>query len=172
MLATLIIIAIVICDQLTKAWITAHFAMFEVKEIIPGLFRLTHLANRGAAFGFLNGDYGNWRHAFFVGIALVALVLMVFLLRQMQKEGKGFVVAISLIFGGAVGNLIDRLRLGAVVDFIDFYWHGHHFPAFNVADSAITVGVGLFLLCHLLRSKEETHDITKKSEDRIQNSGE
>ena len=69
----------------------------------------------------------------------------------MQKEGTRFVVAIALIFGGAVGNLLDRLRLGAVVDFLDFYWAGHHWPAFNVADSAITVGVGLFLIAHLLQ---------------------
>jgi signal peptidase II len=156
MLATLIIVAVVVCDQLTKAWIVAHFALYGTRELIPGLFSLTYLVNRGAAFGLLNGQHGSWRHAFFVGVALVAMVLMVFLIRQMRHEGKRFVVAISLIFGGAVGNLIDRLRLGSVVDFLDFYWHGHHWPAFNVADSAITVGVGLFLICHLLRSRQET----------------
>jgi len=151
MLATLIIVAVVVCDQLTKAWIMANFALFEAREVIPGLFNLTHLLNRGAAFGFLNGEHGSWRHFFFVGVALTAMVMMVFLLRQLRQEGRRFVVAIALIFGGAVGNLIDRLRLGAVVDFLDFYWHGHHWPAFNVADSAITVGVTLFLLCHLFR---------------------
>ena len=151
MLATLIILMIVICDQLTKIWIMANFALFQSQEIIPGLFNLTYLTNRGAAFGFLNGDYGAWRHAFFVGVAVVAMVMMLFLLRQMQQEGKRFVVALALIFGGAVGNLIDRLRLGAVVDFLDVYWAGHHWPAFNVADSAITVGVGIFLISHLLQ---------------------
>jgi signal peptidase II len=155
MLATCIICLVVAGDQLTKAWITANFGMFQTREIIPGLFNLTYLTNRGAAFGFLNGDHGSWRHAFFVGVALVAMVMMVFLLRQMQKEGKRFVVAIALIFGGAVGNLIDRLRLGAVVDFLDVYWADYHWPAFNVADSAITVGVTIFLVAHLLQFRRE-----------------
>lgn len=151
MLATLIIILVVVCDQSSKYWIVTNFGMFQSREIIPGLFNLTYLTNRGAAFGFLNGDHGTWRHAFFVGVALVAMVMMVFLLRQMREEGKHLVVAIALIFGGAVGNLIDRLRLGAVVDFLDVYWAEHHWPAFNIADSAITVGVGIFLISHLLQ---------------------
>lgn len=155
MLATLIIILVVACDQLTKLWIVAKFGLFESQEVIPGLFSLTHLLNRGAAFGFLNGDYGAWRHAFFIGVALVAMAMMVGLLRQLQKEGRRFVVAIALIFGGAAGNLIDRLRRGAVVDFLDFYWHGHHWPAFNVADSAITIGVGLFLIAHFLQVRHQ-----------------
>lgn len=155
MLAALIIILVVVCDQLTKLWIIANFDMFQSKEIIPGLFNLTYLTNRGAAFGFLNGDHGSWRHAFFVGVAVVAMIMMVFLLRQMQKEGKHFVMAIALIFGGAAGNLIDRLRLGAVVDFLDLYWGNHHWPAFNVADSAITIGVGVFLIAHLVQFQHE-----------------
>jgi len=154
MLAALIIFLVVACDQLTKIWIATNFGMFQSREVIPGLFNLTYLTNRGAAFGFLNGDHGTWRHAFFVGVALVAMVMMFFLLRQMQKEGKRFVVAIALIFGGAVGNLIDRLRLGAVVDFLDFYWEGHHWPAFNVADSAITVGVGIFVIANFLQFRQ------------------
>lgn len=154
MLAASIILLVVVCDQLTKIWIMANFGMFQTREIIPGLFNLTYLTNKGAAFGFLNGDHGSWRHAFFVGIAVVAMVMMLFLLRQMEREGKRFVVAIALIFGGAVGNLIDRLRLGAVVDFLDVYWATHHWPAFNVADSAITVGVGIFLIAHLLQFRQ------------------
>lgn len=153
MLAAIVILLVVACDQLTKLWIMANFDMYQVLEIIPGLFNLTFLTNRGAAFGFLSGEHGAWRHAFFIGVAMVAMVMMVVLLRQMRQEGRRFVVAIALIFGGAVGNLIDRLRLGAVVDFLDFYWAGHHWPAFNVADSAITVGVGLFLLAQLLQAR-------------------
>lgn len=156
MLAALIICLVVVCDQLTKIWIVNNFEMFQASEVIPGLFNLTYLTNKGAAFGFLNGDYGSWRHAFFVGVAVVAMVMMVFLLRQMAKEGKRFVWAIALIFGGAVGNLLDRLRLGAVVDFLDVYWGTHHWPAFNVADSAITVGVGIFLVAHLLQLRQGT----------------
>ncbi|MDD5758076.1 MAG: signal peptidase II [Desulfobulbaceae bacterium] len=155
MLATITIILVVLCDQLTKLWIIGNFDMFQSREIIPGLFNLTYLTNRGAAFGFLNGDHGSWRHFFFIGVALVAMIMMIFLLRQMQKEGKHFVVSIALIFGGAVGNLIDRLRLGAVVDFLDVYWQGYHWPAFNIADSAITVGVGIFLIAHLVQFRHD-----------------
>ncbi|MBA3013664.1 MAG: signal peptidase II [Desulfobulbaceae bacterium] len=151
MLAAGIIIAVVVSDQLTKAWIMANFAEYQSLEIIPGLFSLTYLTNRGAAFGFLNGDHGAWRHAFFIGVAVLAMVIMLVFLRQMQKEGKWSVGAIALIFGGAAGNLIDRLRFGAVVDFLDFYWTTHHWPAFNVADSAITIGVGIFLILNFLR---------------------
>ena len=151
MLAALIVIVVVVGDQLTKAWIMTHFVPFESSEIVPGLFSLTYLTNRGAAFGFLNGEHGSWRHAFFIGVALVAMVMMVILLRQMQKEGKWSIVSIALIFGGAAGNLIDRLRWGAVVDFLDFYWAGHHWPSFNVADSAITVGVSIFMVVHFWR---------------------
>ncbi len=155
MLAALIILSVVVSDQLSKAWIMAHFALYESLEVIPGLFSLTYLTNRGAAFGFLNGAHGSWRHAFFIGVALLAMVMMVFLLRQMQKEGRLQVTAIALIFGGAAGNLIDRLRFGAVVDFLDFYWAGHHWPAFNVADSAITVGVTIFLIVHFRGAQGE-----------------
>jgi len=153
MLALCIIIAVVAVDQLTKAWIMASFIEFQAREIIPGLFSLTYLTNRGAAFGFLNGDHGAWRHAFFIGVAVLAMIIMVGFLRQMYKEGKWSVAAIALIFGGAAGNLIDRLRFGAVVDFLDFYWRGHHWPAFNIADSAITVGVGIFLMVNFLRPR-------------------
>ena len=153
MLAALVVIFVVVGDQLTKAWITTHFVLYESREVLPGLFSLTYLTNKGAAFGFLNGEYGSWRHGFFVGVALVAMVMMILFLRQAQKEGKWSVLAIALIFGGAAGNLIDRLRLGSVVDFLDFYWAGHHWPAFNVADSAITVGVLIFLVVNFWRAR-------------------
>lgn len=151
MLAASIIIAVVVLDQLTKYWIMANFVEFQTQEIISGVFSLTYLTNKGAAFGFLSGDHGAWRHAFFIGIAVLAMIIMLLFLRQMHKEGKWSVTAIGLIFGGAAGNLIDRVRFGAVVDFLDFYWKTHHWPAFNVADSAITVGVGIFLLVNFLR---------------------
>lgn len=152
MLAASIILAIIVSDQLTKLWVVDNFRLFESREIIPGLFSLTYITNSGAAFGFLNGDYGIWRQIFFVVVALAALCFMLVSLRQLRKEGKVFVVAISLIAGGACGNLIDRLRLGSVVDFLDFYIKDAHWPAFNVADSAITVGVAVFLLGHFMHS--------------------
>ena len=155
MLPFLIIAVVIAADQLTKLWIVGNFAMYESWEIVPGFFNLIYITNKGAAFGFLSGDVGAWRQVFFVTVAVAALVFMLVLLRQLKDEGKIFMVAISLIAGGAAGNLIDRLRLGSVVDFLDFYIKDHHWPAFNVADSAITVGVGLFLVGQLFFSKKE-----------------
>lgn len=154
MLAFFIVCLVVAADQASKAWVVAHFSLYQAQEVIPGLFSFTYLTNQGSAFGFLNGEHGPWRQAFFVGVALLAMLALLVFLRQMREEGRRYVVAASLIMGGAAGNLIDRLRLGAVVDFLDFYWRGHHWPAFNVADSAITVGVALFLAAQLLGTSE------------------
>ncbi len=141
---------VVVLDQLSKALVMASFRLYELKPVIPGFFNLTYLTNTGAAFGMLAGEESVWRQAFFVGVALVALVIMCLSYREFRKQGRLFGHAIGMIAGGAVGNLIDRLRFGAVVDFLDFYLKGYHWPAFNVADSAITVGVGLFLLASWL----------------------
>ena len=154
MLLPLLLTALVIvADQLSKAWIVGNFAMFESREIIPGLFNFTYLTNKGAAFGLLNGNYGAWRQIFFVAIAVIALIVLIIALRQLREQGWIYGVALGLIAGGAAGNLLDRLRLGAVVDFLDFYYKGHHWPAFNVADSAITVGVSLLILQQILSGK-------------------
>ncbi len=154
MLLPLLLIALVIvADQLSKSWIVGNFAMFESREIIPGLFNFTYLTNKGAAFGLLNGNYGAWRQIFFVAIAVIAIIVLIIALRQLKDQGWIYGAAIGLIAGGAAGNLLDRLRLGAVVDFLDFYYKGHHWPAFNVADSAITVGVSLLILQQILAGK-------------------
>lgn len=144
-----IFVAVVVLDQLSKWWVMASFALFESRPVVEGFFRLTYVLNTGAAFGLLAGPRVWWRQAFFVLVALVALAVLVSAYRHYRHRGGLYVVAVGLIGGGAVGNLIDRLRFGAVVDFLDFYIQTHHWPAFNVADSAITVGVGLFLLASL-----------------------
>ncbi len=149
MFAGLLIFLIIAGDQLTKLWIVDNFALYESKVIVPGFFNLTFITNRGAAFGFLNGDYGMWRHLFFIGVAVAALVFLVVAFKQFKDESKLFAVSICMIAGGAIGNLIDRVRMGAVIDFLDFYIKEYHWPAFNVADSAITVGVVLFMVGHL-----------------------
>jgi len=120
--------------------------MYESREIISGLFNLTYLTNTGAAFGFLSGAPTIWRQVFFVTVALVALGVMAKVYKEMKEQSPFFGPALCLIAGGAIGNLIDRLRQGAVIDFLDFYLGSYHWPAFNVADSAITVGVGVFLV--------------------------
>ena len=146
---------VLILDQLTKWWVMASFAPLESLEVVPGFFNLTFITNTGAAFGMFAGEQTIWRQLFFVGVAVLALVGLFFAYRHYREEGWLYLAAIGLIGGGAVGNVIDRLRFGAVIDFLDFYIGDHHWPAFNVADSAITVGVGLFILAGFLEPKGE-----------------
>jgi len=150
-----LLLLIVVLDQLTKFWIVNSFTLYESHEIISGFFNFTYLTNKGAAFGFLAGVAASWRHYFFLALACVALVLLCVAWYRMRKEHFLYGPALAMIAGGAIGNVIDRVRLGAVVDFLDFYVAGHHWPAFNVADSAITVGVGLFLLTNILESRQK-----------------
>jgi len=133
-------------DQLSKLWVAASFLTHESLPVIPGLFSLTFVTNTGAAFGILAGAQSMLRQVFFVGVALVALAVLYLAYREYRGHGQIYMAAIGLVAGGALGNLVDRLRLGHVIDFLDFYLRQHHWPAFNIADSAITIGVGLFLL--------------------------
>jgi len=159
------VVAVVGADQLSKLWVVEHFRLYESREIVPGFFHLTYLTNTGAAFGMLAGEQNVWRQFFFVGIAVVALLVMVLFYRKLKDESVFYTLAIGLISGGAIGNLIDRLRLGSVIDFLDFFIGRYHWPAFNVADSAITVGVGFFLLASLLDGKTENKAGTKEQRD-------
>jgi signal peptidase II len=140
------IVLVVLLDQASKLWIVTNFSLYESLPVIPGLFNLTYLTNTGAAFGLLAGDHGMWRQVFFIGVAVVALAAIGFLYRKLRPVSVWYAVALGLIAGGAIGNLIDRLRLGSVIDFLDVYVGVHHWPAFNLADSAISVGVAIFLL--------------------------
>jgi signal peptidase II len=134
---------VIVLDQLSKLWISSHFSYGEALPITD-FFNLVLAHNTGAAFSFLN-DAGGWQRWMFSAIALVAAVWIVRLLRQHATETL-FCFALALVLGGALGNLIDRVAYGYVVDFIDFYWSLSHFPAFNIADSAISVGAALLLL--------------------------
>lgn len=131
-------------DQLTKWLANTSLAPHEPVAVLPG-FNLTLMFNTGAAFSLL-GDAGGWQRWLFTGLAVVASVVLVLWLRRLQAGQALLAVALALILGGAVGNLIDRVVFGHVIDFLDLYWRHHHWPAFNVADSAITVGAVLFLL--------------------------
>jgi len=150
-----IAVLVIVIDQLTKQWIMTNFALHEQQNVIPGIFDLVYVTNTGAAFGFMAGNKSWLRHLFFVGVAIAALIFIIYAYGHLKRQNKIFTHALGLIGGGAIGNLIDRLRFGSVVDFLDFYLGKHHWPAFNVADSAITVGVGLFLLGTLLQHREE-----------------
>ena len=141
-------------DQATKLWIVRHFALLESREVIPGLFNLTYLTNNGAAFSILAGQPAVWRQAFFIAAASAALVMIWLGQRSYGRTSRWYSVALALIAGGAIGNLIDRIRLGFVVDFLDVYVGSYHWPAFNVADSAITVGVLIFLFYNLMFDRQ------------------
>lgn len=133
---------LVLLDQLSKYWVSASFAYGEVRAV-TGFFNLVLTHNQGAAFSFL-ATAGGWQRGLFIVIALVAIVVIAVLLARHAAE-KLFCFALALILGGAIGNVIDRIALGYVVDFLDFYVAGWHWPAFNLADSAITVGAVLLV---------------------------
>ncbi len=135
-------VLVVVLDQLTKYWISAGLDYGEARAV-TGFFNLVLTHNKGAAFSFLAAASG-WQRGFFIGIALVAIVVIGVLLARHAGE-KLFCLALALILGGAIGNVIDRIALGYVVDFLDFHLAGWHWPAFNLADSAITVGAVLLV---------------------------
>ncbi len=139
---------IAVLDQFTKVLILGSFRYGESLPI-TSFFNLVRVHNPGAAFSFL-ADAGGWQRWFFTGLGIVAALFMVWMLRAHTGQ-RLFCTAISFILGGAVGNVIDRLLHGYVVDFLDFYWGRWHFPAFNLADSAITLGAILLILDELLR---------------------
>ncbi|MGR3978739.1 lipoprotein signal peptidase [Acinetobacter sp. 1207_04] len=137
-------IVAIILDQWTKWIATEHLIYGQQNPVLPFL-NWTLLHNYGAAFSFLS-DAGGWQRYFFTGLAGVVSIIFLFWLMRMPKKMMVLPVAIALILGGAVGNLIDRVSLGYVVDFIHFYYNNSHFPAFNIADSAITLGTILLLI--------------------------
>jgi len=133
---------VIFLDQFTKLWVSRSFAYGE-NLVVTEFFNLVLVHNRGAAFSFLSGA-GGWQRWFFSVIAVLASGWMIWLLRK-HRQDPLFCFALSLILGGALGNLIDRVAYGYVVDFLDFYWQMYHFPAFNVADSAVTCGAALLI---------------------------
>jgi signal peptidase II len=147
---------VVLLDQATKVWILATLKLHEGFPLIDGFFNIVHVRNPGAAFGFLAGAPPLFRYLFFIAVTVAAIVLILHYLRASRIEDFSLVSALALILAGAVGNLIDRIRFGEVVDFLDVYIGSHHWPAFNVADSAITVGAGVLMAALLRRRKERT----------------
>ena len=138
---------LVLLDQLSKYWVSTSLRYGEARAY-AGFFNLVLTHNPGAAFSFLAGA-GGWQRGFFIVVALVAIVVISVLLARHAAD-KLFCLALALILGGAIGNVIDRIVLGHVVDFLDFHFAGWHWPAFNLADSAITVGA-LLLVADSLR---------------------
>ena len=133
---------VVVADQISKHWVLSAFAVGEVLPL-SDFFNLVLVFNSGAAFSFLAGA-GGWQKWFFIVLALLVSVWLVVMIRNSAGQG-ATAAAMALVLGGAIGNVIDRLRFGAVADFLDFHLYGWHWPAFNVADAAITGGVALLL---------------------------
>jgi signal peptidase II len=142
---------ILVLDQVTKALVSAALRLHESRPVIPGFLSLTLVHNTGAAFGILAGELSPLRTAFFLVVSIVAMGVVLWLLWRLRPEQKVEAVALSLIFGGAVGNVIDRIRFGKVIDFIDVFYRSYHWPAFNVADAAISAGVFLLFWCLIVR---------------------
>ena len=131
-------------DQATKLYVDKVMSLYQTIPVIDGLFNIFYIRNKGAAFSFLSN--ASWRIPFFVTISLVASIAIIIGIYKLREDQKLAQVSMAMIFTGAVGNLIDRVRMGEVIDFLDVYWKTHHWPAFNVADSLICVGVALLAL--------------------------
>jgi signal peptidase II len=139
-------VGIVILDQLTKYFITQAFALGDSRPVIPGFLNLVLVYNKGAAFGMFSGIGDGWRQILLTITIFLAVAFVVYLLVHDHFADSYSRVALGFILGGAVGNIIDRVRFGQVIDFVDVFFRQYHWPAFNVADSAICIGVAILLL--------------------------
>jgi signal peptidase II len=148
--------AVIVLDQITKAAIVSKFIMHESYTIVDGFFNLVYVMNPGAAFGFLANMSATFRYVFFIGITVVVILCIIYCIVKSKPQNMLMVISLTLIFAGAVGNLIDRIRFGAVVDFLDVYIGTAHWPAFNVADSAISVGAVL-MVWEMIMKREKAH---------------
>ncbi len=145
-------LAVVMLDQLSKLWIIRHSVLYVPRRVLPVL-DITLMYNTGAAFSFLS-DASGWQRWLFVGLAIVVGAGVVIWMRRLGGRSQALLcAALALILAGALGNVIDRLRIGHVVDFIHAHWNGAYFPAFNVADSAISIGAALLLLDAWIESR-------------------
>lgn len=149
-------LAVLLLDQVSKRWIMAVFDEYEVMTVWP-VFNLTLVYNTGAAFSFL-ADAGGWQRGFFIGLGLLVVIGMAVWLLRLQRAQWPVAAGLALIIGGAMGNIVDRILLGKVVDFLQWHWHDWYWPSFNVADSAITVGVVILLLDGLFAAPVREHD--------------
>jgi signal peptidase II len=148
--------AIVALDQATKALVDRYMELHESHTIIEGLARLTYVQNRGAAFGILSDADLPYQSILFSLISLIALGAIAVYAWKLSVTSRLPQLALAFIIGGAVGNLLDRMRLGYVIDYVDVYWGRHHWPAFDVADSAISVGVALLVIDILKNPQSDT----------------
>ncbi|HKK90400.1 MAG TPA: signal peptidase II [Desulfobacteraceae bacterium] len=146
--------SVVAADQITKSLVTKFLAVYETVPVITGLFNITHVLNPGGAFGLFAQHSAEVRQFFFLFVSTLVAGLILWFYKQTARTHLVLSSALACIFGGAVGNLIDRFRLGKVVDFLDFYIAAWHWPAFNIADSAICVGMAIFIYYVVVKQVE------------------
>jgi len=151
-------------DQASKVWAVRTLPLFELRDIVPGFFGLVHVRNTGVAFSLLSNLDHRWVHPLLILATVLAMGAVLAYIAFLPCRGAA-PVGLGLILGGAIGNLIDRARLGYVVDFLDLYWRNHHWPTFNVADVGITAGVVL-LLIDMVVSPKEPGDASRPAADR------
>ena len=150
-------LSILLLDQVCKWLASNHLEQYQILSVIPGFFNLILVKNRGMAFGILSQSRSGLSYYFLVATTIVATGVIIFFFYWTKRNQKWLTVGLSLILGGAIGNLIDRVRLGYVIDFLDFFLKGYHWPAFNVADSAVTAGV-FWLLINIIIGKDLKED--------------
>jgi signal peptidase II len=143
---------VLVLDQLTKLLIVKWMPLHSAYEVIPGFFELVHVRNTGGAFSIFANPDSTWRRFIFIGLTVAIVSVLLYAYGKLKEDQRWTKTSYALLCGGAIGNLIDRVRFGNVVDFLDFYVGGYHWPAFNVADSAITVGA-VMLFISLMRNK-------------------
>lgn len=142
----------IVLDQISKVWVDSNLSLHQSIPVMPS-FSITYAHNYGAAFSFLS-EAGGWQRWFFAVLAIAVSVGIVIYLKKLKPEEKLLAVSLSLILGGAIGNIVDRVIYGYVIDFLDVYYQVYHWPIFNIADSAITVGVALMLIESFMEKEE------------------
>ncbi len=152
-----LLFVVLIADQLSKYWIVSNFSLHQAREILPGFLNLVYVTNKGAAFSMFASIDSPVRHYFFVSVNAAAVIGLTVAAFKIRGSNLLYRIAFALIAAGALGNLIDRLRYGAVIDFLDFFVADYHWPAFNVADSSICIGVGLLFVTNILLESKKKH---------------
>lgn len=164
LILVVVAIFIIILDQFTKMAVHLNFQLGESSPILPGLFNITYVRNFGAAFGFLAQSHPAFREIFFLAMPPLALLIILIILRGVSDRDFPQIIALSSVFGGAIGNYIDRLRFRYVIDFLDFHWREKYtWPAFNIADVAIVGGVAMLLLLMLLEGRRTQSGQTQEN---------
>lgn len=156
LIASILAGVVIALDQLTKNLVLARFRLGESYTIIENFFNLTFVKNFGAAFGFLSQSHPEFREIFFLVMPPAAMIVIFFLLKGVKNNDRVQILALSSILGGAIGNYIDRLRFRYVVDFLDFHWFNQYsWPAFNIADAGIVIGVGILMIQMFLEGRAQ-----------------